>query len=84
MSRDQRTPNWPAPMPTAKGPKPERDMVQLSALDTDAKRQAFERMKAEEPGMADFIQRMSQTFGRSELFVDQDTAQRLGVKGENS
>lgn len=84
MSRDQFNPNWPAPMPTAKGPDAERDMVKLSALDTKAKREAFERMKTEEPGLAEFVERMHNTFGRSELFVDQATAERLGVKGAKS
>lgn len=80
MSRDQFNPNWPAPVKIARGPMPERDMVKLSALDTDAKRKAFQEMKAQEPGMADFIERMHNTFGRSELFVDHATAEQLGVR----
>jgi hypothetical protein len=83
MSRDQFNPNWPAPAEITRQ-RPERDMVNLSRLDSAAKRAAFERMRREDPGLADFISRMHKTFGRSELFVDQATAERLGVKGGKS
>lgn len=75
-------PKWTDPMPVATGPRPERDMVNLSSLETPAKRAAFQRMQTEDPGMAEFIARMAKRFGPPELYVDKKTAERLGVKGE--
>ena len=77
--KQQFNPNWPMPVETTRE-HPTRDQVSLSKLDTEEKRQAFERLKEEEPGMADFVSRMHKTFGKSELFVDEATAERLGVK----
>ena len=73
-------PNWPAPMLVAKGRKPERDMVNLSTLDTEAKRRAFQKMRQHEPGVAEFLAQMARSFGPSTTFIDTDTAKRLGVK----
>ena len=81
MSRGQFNPNWPHPVAPARDDL--SDHVNVSRLPADQKRQAFERMKQEEPGMAEFIGQMHGTFGRSELLVDPETAKRLGVGGDS-
>ena len=81
MSRGQFNPNWPAPAEVARDDL--RDHVNVSRLPAEDKRRAFEAMKEKEPGMADFVSQMHQTFGRSELLVDPETAKRLGVGGDS-
>lgn len=83
MSRDQFNPNWPTPIHTTRE-NPLRDKVNLSRLDPEEKRKAFERLKEAEPGIAEFVEQMHGTFGKSDLYIDKQTADRLGVRGEKS
>lgn len=80
MSRDQFCPNWPMPVAVADGPPPEQDMVNLSALDPVEKREAFKRLKDSDPDLAEFVSAMGRSFGRFELYVDKQTAARVGGK----
>jgi len=71
--------NWPRTFEIA----PENcltDKVKLSDLPADKRAAAFKKMQEVEPGMAAFVKQMAGTFGKSELFVDKDTAKRLGVE----
>jgi len=70
--------NWPEPVEINRE-NCLADKVKLSDLPAQQRAAAFRKMQEVEPGMAAFLKQMAGTFGKGELFVDQDTAKRLGV-----
>lgn len=72
--------NWPAPVAVSRGEPIEKDMVNLSELPPEERRRAFDRMKECNPELAGFVERMGGAFGRLELYVDEETADQVGVR----
>jgi len=77
--RDAPACNWPYPVEISRE-NILTHTVKISDLPPVQRAAAFKKMQEVEPGMAEFLKQMAGTFGKSETFVDEETAKRLGVE----
>lgn len=70
---------WPTAVPITRGPLAD-GMTNLSRLPATDRARAFAGLKTSQPDLAQLVGRLARQFGKVALYIDTETAGRLGVR----